>query len=151
MAAAPAGGADRPVPTAFREFSVLPTRAGSLHPVARLDPDPLANRDLYRNLPPLSAVNRLGPPKPGATVLLEGLGALEEPEAVLLVQRFGRGRSASLTVQDLWVWQMDASIALEDETHEVLSRRLLRWLASEAPRRLEVSAYTGQVPGRRAG
>ncbi len=139
-ASAPADAGDRPVPAAFRELSVLPTRAGSLHPVARLDPDPLANADLYRNLPALSAVNRLGRPKPGATVLLEGLGASEEPEAVLLVQRFGRGRSASLTVQDLWVWQMDASIPLEDETHEVLSRRLLRWLASEAPRRLEVSA-----------
>ncbi len=139
-AAPPADAGDRPVPTDFRELSVLPTRAGSLHPVARLDPDPLANTDLYRNLPPLSAVNRLGRPKPGATVLLEGLGASEETEAVLLVQRFGRGRSASLTVQDLWVWQMDASIPLEDETHEVLSRRLLRWLASEAPRRLEVSA-----------
>ena len=131
--AAPADARDRPVPAAFRELRVLPTRAGSLHPVARLDPDPLANEDRYRNLPPLSGVNRTGPPKPGATVLLEGLGPTEEPEPVLLVQRFGRGRSASLTVQDLWVWQMDASIPLEDETHEVLSRRLLRWLASESP------------------
>ena len=140
MAAASTGGRERPAPAAFRELSVLPTRAGSLHPVARLDPDPLANEDLYRNLPPLSSVNRLEGPKPGATVLLEGLGPSEEPEPVLLIQRFGRGRSASLTVQDLWVWQMDASLPLEDETHEVLSRRLLRWLASESPRRLEVSA-----------
>ena len=139
-AASPAGAGEGPVPAAFRELRVLPTRAGSLHPVARLDPDPLANEDRYRNLPPLSGVNRLGRPKPGATVLLEGLGPSEEPEAVLLIQRFGRGRSASLTVQDLWVWQMYASVPLEDETHEVLSRRLLRWLASEAPRRLEVSA-----------
>lgn len=139
-APSPAGAGDRPVPSAFRELRVLPTRAGSLHPVARLDPDPLANEERYRNMPPLSAVNRLGQPKPGATVLLEGLGPSEETEAVLLIQRFGRGRSASLTVQDLWVWQMDASIPLEDETHEVLARRLLRWLAAEAPRRLEVSA-----------
>ena len=139
-AAASAGGGGRAGPAAFRELAVLPTRAGSLHPVARLDPDPLANEDRYRNLPPLSSVNRLESPKPGATVLLEGLGPSEEPEPVLLIQRFGRGRSASLTVQDLWVWQMDASVPLEDETHEVLSRRLLRWLASDAPRRLEVSA-----------
>ena len=139
-AAAAASGGERSAPAAFRELSVLPTRAGSLHPVARLDPDPLANEDLYRGLPPLSSVNRLQGPKPGATVLLEGLGPSEEPEPVLLIQRFGRGRSASLTVQDLWVWQMDATVPLEDETHEVLSRRLLRWLASDAPQRLEVSA-----------
>lgn len=131
---------DPPVPAAFRELRVLPTRAGSLHPVVRLDPDPLVNEDLYRNLPPLSSVNRFAEPKPGAAVLLEGLGPGEEPEPVLLIQRFGRGRSASLTVQDLWVWQMDAAIPVDDQTHEVLSRRLLRWLAADSPRRLEVSA-----------
>lgn len=125
--------------TPIRELRVLPTRAGSLHPVVRLDPDPFANEDLYRSLPPLSSVNRFADPKPGAAVLLEGLGPGDESEPVLLIQRFGRGRSASLTIQDLWVWQMDAAIAVEDQTHELLSRRLLRWLAADAPRRLSVS------------
>ncbi len=138
--ASSANTTDRPSPTTFRELRVLPTRAGSLHPVVRLDPDPLANEDLYRNLPPLSSVNRFEDPKPGAAVLLEGLGPGDEPEPVLLIQRFGRGRSASLTVQDLWVWQMDAAIPVEDQTHEVLSRRLLRWLATDSPRRMDVSA-----------
>ena len=137
---AAATGREAGAPAAFRELRVLPTRAGSLHPVVRLDADPLANEDLYRGLPALSSVNRLGAPKPGAAVLLEGLGAGDAAEPVLLVQRFGRGRVASLVVQDLWVWQMDAGIPVEDQTHEVLSRRLLRWLAAEAPRRIEVSA-----------
>ena len=130
---------DRAPAAPVRELRILPTRAGSLHPVVRLDPDPLANDDLYRSLPPLSSVNRIAGPKPGAAVLLEGLGPGDAPEPVLLIQRFGRGRVASLTIQDLWVWQMDATIPVEDQTHELLSRRLLRWLASDAPRRLEVS------------
>lgn len=124
----------------FRELRILPTRAGALHPIVRLDEDPLANEDLFRSLPALSSVNRMEGAKPGAAVLLEGFGPAEEAEPVLLIQRFGRGRSASLTVQDLWVWQMHAAIPLEDESHEVLARRLLRWLASAAPRRLEVTA-----------
>ena len=133
----PTGG---PPPSAFRDLRVLPTRAGALHPVVRLNADPLANEALYQSLPPLSSVNRLEGPKPGAAVLLEGLGPGEEPEPVLLIQRFGRGRAASLTVQDLWVWQMDATVPVEDQTHELLSRRLLRWLAADSPGRLEVSA-----------
>ena len=137
---APAAARDRDGAQSFRELRVMPTRAGSVHPIVRLDPDPLSNEDIYRNLPALSSVNRIGVSKPGAVVLLEGLGAAEAPEPVLLVQRFGRGRVASLTAQDLWVWQMDAQIPVEDETHELLSRRLLRWLAADAPRRLEVSA-----------
>ncbi len=134
------GAAGSPTPSVFRELRILPTRAGSLHPVVRLDADPLANEDLYRNLPPLSSVNRVAGAKPGAAVLLEGLGPAEEAEPVLLIQRFGRGRAASLTVQDLWVWQMDATIPVEDETHELLTRRLLRWLAADSPRQLEVTA-----------
>lgn len=138
--ASPAAARERPGGAPVRELRVLPTRAGSLHPVVRLAPDPLANEELYRGLPALTSVNRTAAPKPGASVLLEGLGPDGESEPVLLIQRFGRGRVASLTAQDLWVWQMDASVAVEDETHELLSRRLLRWLADEAPRRVEVSA-----------
>ena len=141
-ATAAAGASPRPEGgrTPIRELRVLPTRAGNLHPVVRLESDPLANEDLYRTLPALSSVNRAASPKPGASVLLEGLAGAGESEPVLAIQRFGRGRVASLTVQDLWVWQMDAGVPLEDETHETLARRLLRWVADDAPRRIEVAA-----------
>ncbi len=141
-AAIPGGAA--PV---FRELQVFPTRAGSTHPVVRLESDPDSNEGRYRDLPPLSAVNRPGIPKPGAVVLLEGLvpgGRASEP--VLLHQRFGRGRSASLTVQDFWIWQMHASIPLEDDTHEVVWQRLLRWLVAETPRRIEAEADPPEAP-----
>ena len=124
----------------FRELRVRPTRAGVSHPVVRLDPDPAANQERYRMLPLLSSVNRAARPKPGAAVLLEGAGHDGVNEPVLAFQRFGRGRAASLTVQDLWVWQMDAAVAVADQTHELLWRRLLRWLAADAPRRVEVAA-----------
>lgn len=125
---------------ALRELRVAPTRAGVSHPVVRLDRDSETNRERYRTLPALSSVHLPAQPKPGATVLLEGESGDGEVEPVLAVQRFGRGRVASLTVQDLWLWQMDAAIAVEDETHELLWRRLLRWLAADSPRRVEVAA-----------
>ncbi len=131
----------------FREIQVLPSRAGSLHPVARLEADPERNLARYRELPPLSSVNRPGIAKPGAVVLLEGNATGSgTPEPVLLYQRFGRGRAASLTVQDLWLWQMHASIPLEDDTHEVLWRRLLRWLVAETPSRIEAAADPEEAP-----
>lgn len=124
----------------LRELAVAPTRAGVSHPVVRLDPDAETSRERYRTLPPLSSVHLPARPKPGATVLLEGVPESGEAEPVLAIQRFGRGRVASLSVQDLWLWQMDAGVAVEDQTHELLWRRLLRWLAADAPRRVEVRA-----------
>ncbi len=135
-------GGDHP---ALRELRVAPTRAGVSHPVVLLDPDPETNRERYRALPALSSVHPPAPPKPGATVLLEGESGDGATEPVLAVQRFGRGRVASLTVQDLWLWQMDATIAVADETHELLWRRLLRWLAAESPQRVEVVAEPGNA------
>lgn len=128
-------------PAAFRRLRVRPTRAGASHPVVRLEPDAERNRSRYAALPLLSTVNRLANPKPGAVTLLEGVSGDGggEPEPVLSVQRFGRGRVASLTVQDFWLWQMHADIPVEDQTHELLWRRLLRFLAAEAPRRVEAS------------
>lgn len=135
----PPADAGSEAPSRFRELQVLPTRAGLSHPVVRLDADGALNAERYRSLPPLSGVNLAAAAKPGASVLLEGAAPDGATEPVLLSQRFGRGRAASLTVQDLWVWQMDAAIAVEDETQELLWRRLLRWLASEAPRRVELA------------
>ena len=137
--------------SSFRQLRVTPTRAGSSHPVVRLESDPEDDRARYAGLPLLSAVNRLAAAKPGAVTLLEGapeVGGGAEP--VLAFQRFGRGRVASLTVQDLWLWQMHADIPVEDQTHEVLWRRLLRFLAADAPRRVEASAAPrNALPGER--
>jgi hypothetical protein len=54
----------------------------------------------------------------------------------------------ALTSQDSWVWQMHADIPLEDETHEVLWRQLLRYLVSEVPQPLTARLSTDRVePG----
>lgn len=145
-----APGAGAPA-VSFRQLRVSPTRAGSSHPVVRLESDPEDGGGRYRTLPLLSTVNRVAAMKPGAVTLLEGAPEVGgDPEPVLAFQRFGRGRVASLTVQDFWLWQMHADMPVEDQTHEVLWRRLLRFLAADAPRRVEASAAPANaLPGER--
>jgi len=67
---------------------------------------------------------------------------------VLAWQRFGRGKAIAFAVQDSWLWQMHASVPLEDQTHESLWRQLLRWSLDEVPDRVELSASPTRVaPG----
>ncbi|HEY0970801.1 MAG TPA: glutamine amidotransferase, partial [Gemmatimonadales bacterium] len=129
-------------PEEFAEVVVGPTAAGATHALARLSETEDSSVARWRTLPPLTTVNRVRGVKPGATVLLAGdRGEGDVP--VLAWQRYGRGMAAALTVQDSWLWQMDASIADDDQTHERFWRQLLRWLASDVPDRAEMAAGGG--------
>jgi len=48
-------------------------------------------------------------------------------------------------VQDTWLWRMHADIAVDDLTHLVLWRQLLRWLTEGAPDRVTVAATPDRV------
>src|ERR1043166_5959911 len=107
------------------ELTVSATPAGRVHAALQLGPtEEAATR--WDSLPPLTSVNRLGALKPGATALLVGrpTGSGQPQVPVLATQRFGRGTAAVLGVQDTWLWQMDASIPVEDQTHQTLWRPL---------------------------
>ena len=52
---------------------------------------------------------------------------------LLAFQRFGAGKSVVLPIQDSWMWQMHALIAVEDQTHETFWRQMMRWLVSGVP------------------
>jgi uncharacterized membrane protein len=133
----------------FEELRVSPTRAGLSHAVTQLADDEETARERWAELPPLSTYNRLAELKPGATALLVGTAdgnASDHP--VLAFQRYGRGKALSLAVQDVWTWQMHASIPLEDLTHETLWRQLLRWLVDAVPEIVTVSTEPSRVqPG----
>jgi uncharacterized membrane protein len=138
--------ADAP-PTAL---AVRLTPAGAAHAPLQLDADERASAARWRTLPPLTAVNRVRRAKPGATVLLAGAPTAEggdagaaaggAPRVVLAYQRFGRGRAAAFAVQDSWLWQMHADVAVTDMTHELFWRQLLRWLVSAVPEPVSVAA-----------
>jgi uncharacterized membrane protein len=122
------------------ELKVLPTPSGRSHAIARLLETEEANRERWETLPPLTSVNRLYRTKPGATTLLRGTTTDGSQSVVLAHQRFGRGRSIALGVQDTWLWQMHADIELEDESHEIFWRQLLRWLIGNAPDQITITS-----------
>jgi hypothetical protein len=130
------------------ELKVRVTPPGLVHPALQLGPTEAAGAR-WDSLPPLTSVNHLGALKPGATALLVGRPAGGGPEVpVLAVQRFGKGTVALLGVQDTWLWQMNADIPLEDQTHEMLWKQLIRWSLAGVPDRLEIAASPSRVgPG----
>lgn len=113
------------------------TVAGSDSLITRLEDDAAANAKRWSALPELADYQYAGEPKPGATVLAEMTTVDGRDAPLLVMQNYGRGRTAVLATGGTWRWQMRQS--LEDESHEVFWRQLLRWLVTGAPGRVAVS------------
>ena len=134
----------------FAELQISPTPSGVTHPAMQLGTSEQASLARWKTMPPLSTVNRVGRAKPGATALLVGQavsGGGGDRQVVLAHQRFGRGKAIAFPVQDSWVWQMHASIPVEDATHETFWRQMLRWLVSDVPDRVATTAPDHVAPG----
>jgi len=88
-------------------FSPTLTPAGKTHPILALFLDVGENAARLRQLPELEGVNAVGPPRPGATLLLAHptlTTADGQPMPVLAVADIGKGRSLALTTDSLWHW-----------------------------------------------
>jgi uncharacterized membrane protein len=138
--------------TPFTEFKVRVTPAGLTHPAtSHAAPAVGPRRERSDSSPivrvPVTSVNRISRLKPGAVTLLEGAaGRVRQP--VLVYQRFGRGLSVALPIQDSWLWQMHADVAVDDPAYRTLWRQLLRWITSDTPDQLRVSTSEDRVrPG----
>lgn len=128
-------------------IAVRPTRAGTGHAVSQIAGTEAASATRWPELPELTTVNSVDEVKAGATTLLNAGGARQE-RPVLAFQRFGRGKSGAFTPQDSWLWQMHATISVEDQTHETFTRQLLRWLVDGVPENVEVTTASDRVdPG----
>ena len=56
--------------------------------------------------------------------------------------------SAVFNVQDSWLWRMDATVAVDDVTHQTFWRQMVRWLVDDAPTPFELTASPAHVaPG----
>ena len=120
--------------TFFDTIKVTLTRAGAAQPALRVLEDEKASEERWRTLPPPTTYNRVGALKPGAVALLSGDGRRSGADKpVLAYQRYGRGQAFALPVQDTWIWQMHSAVPLEDQTHEVFWRQLLRWVVAGVP------------------
>jgi hypothetical protein len=133
----------------FAELAVRPTAAGIGQPMLQLTEARATNQARWAALPLATSVNRLGPLRPGATLWLEGLPSGGGPaRPIFATQRYGRGTSGVLNLQDSWLWRMDPKAPLEDMTHATFWRQTLRGLLDDVPDRIEVATVPERVgPG----
>lgn len=119
-------------------FKPTLTTEGEFANALKLGSSDSENRDRWQNLPELQGVYVTGRAKAGATVLMEHpeLQYQRQPLPVLATQRYGSGRSVSLTTASTWRWQM--LMPSEDDSHERLWRQMARWLTDEALARVEI-------------
>lgn len=123
------------------------TREGFLQEWARLRPTESGENTRIEAMPPFQVINRVREAKPGASVLATVIGPAGHAYPALVAQRFGKGRSAALTIGDFWRWGMQNPLAHEDL--EKAWRQLLRWLVVDVPRRVEltIAPDSGDSPG----
>jgi uncharacterized membrane protein len=129
-----------------RQVRILPTEAALVHPALMIADSSEKSIARWLSLPPLTMVNPIRRIKPGATLLLSS-PENEQDEAYVAMawQRYGRGKVVAFPVQNSWLWQMHHEIELEDQTHELLWRQLLRWLVESVPRRLSLGLSAQKI------
>lgn len=119
-------------------FTPQLTTAGEYSELLRLDSDDSENLLLWREMPQLQGIYVTGRAKPGATVLMEHplLQFQNQRLPLIATQRYGSGRSMSITSASTWRWQM--MMPAEDKSHERIWRQVLRWLAVSALERVTI-------------
>jgi uncharacterized membrane protein len=125
-------------PSYFNELSVRPTRAGAGFPVTQIAETEDASTAKWDTMPQVSSVNPVREVKPGATTLLNAPGLGRQDQIVLAYQRYGRGKTIAMPIQDSWAWKMDAKVPVEDTTHAMFWRRMVRWLVDGVPDQLNL-------------
>lgn len=120
------------------EFRMELDPAARAHPIlagceAFFDAGPLKTSS---PVPPFEMLNLVAGPKPGAQVLAYhpqwGTEGTRAP--VLVVQHFGRGRSAALCAAPTWKWYLAAYGLGKDSPYVKFWSQLIRWLAAEEAR-----------------
>ena len=123
------------------------TREGWLQSWARLHDNEADEKARLQGMPPFQVLNRVREVKPGASVIASVADDSGKEHPALVVQRFGRGRTAALTLGDLWRWGLR-----DAESHRDMDkawRQMLRWLVADVPNRVELQAQPS--PGEPTG
>jgi uncharacterized membrane protein len=137
---------DQPQPEFTRRIKIQPGAAAWVHPALLIDDSSEKSIDRWLTLPPLTMVNPIRHTKPGATLLLSSpANDAGDSYVAMAWHRYGRGKVVAFAVQNSWLWQMHHEIGLEDQTHELLWRQLLRWLVESVPARLSLDLSAQRI------
>jgi uncharacterized membrane protein len=127
------------------ELVVRQSKAGINHPATQITDKADEAPAKWRDLPPLTSLNPVTELKPGATALLTGINERGREQVVLAFQRYGRGKSLVLPVQDTWMWRMHSKMDLKDATFHTFWQRLVRWVVDGVPDRVMASVTPDRV------
>lgn len=111
------------------------TREGWLEPWARLRDNERDERQRLSDMPDFRVLNHIAAVKPGARVVAT-VGEATDPLPAMVVQRLGNGRSAALTVGDVWRWGLREPEMRKDM--EKFWRQTLRWLVADVPEPMSI-------------
>ena len=114
------------------------SKEGWLQPWARLRDNELDERRRLSEMPAFKVLNRLPSIKPGASVVAYIANEYQQQFPAVIVERFGNGRSAALTIGDVWRWGMKDSDKHTDM--DKFWRQTVRWLVADVPERIKVQA-----------
>jgi len=126
------------------------TAAGKESLICRLVEQPDRNAERWAKLPLLGDYQETGEPKPAALVLAESEVPGRGRYPLLVIQNYGRGRTALFATGASWKWRMLQEHT--DTTHQTFWQQLLRYLVLEATRPVSLStprqvlADEGRVP-----
>src|SRR5262249_49519974 len=105
---------------------------------ARLRDNESDEKTRMQGMAPFQVLNRVKEAKPGAQVIANVTDSKGKAYPALVVQRFGRGRTAALTLGDFWHWGFHDAEAHQDM--DKAWRQMMRWLVTDVPNRVELAA-----------
>ena len=121
------------------------TREGMLQPWVRLRQTEISEKDRLETMPEFMTMNTVGDVKPGASQLVTVETPNGETAPALVAQRFGKGRTAAITLGDVWRWSLRRDEEQPDDPGQAW-RQLSHWLVNEVPRRAELRIEQSSDP-----
>ena len=113
------------------------SREGWLQPFLRLADNEAAERDRIERMPSFQVLNRLSKVKPGASVLAEATIDGKDTVPVFISQRYGKGRTATFMVGDMWRWAMHHEGNGSSPLFQAW-RQMIRWMIADVPRPIQM-------------
>jgi uncharacterized membrane protein len=112
------------------------TREGWLQAWARLRSTEQEEKTRLENLPGYQVMNPVRDIKPGASVIASVQDKKGTSYPALVIQRFGAGRSACITLGDLWRGGLQDEKKQQDLAK--MWRQIVRWLVADVPSQIEL-------------
>ncbi|MFA6543957.1 MAG: hypothetical protein WCS99_06005 [Limisphaerales bacterium] len=124
------------------------TREGWLQAWARLRTTEGTEKTRLDAMPAFALLNEVRDLKPGASSIATVTDADGRASPAMAVQRFGHGRTAVVTLGDMWRWGLR-----EPEMHADMDkawRQLARWLVADVPNKVELAVQAGKADANQA-